>query len=546
MRFGLSGLVLLAAFQIQAAQNPIRFNTIGFLPGLAKQASVAVAAATNFSVVRVADGKVVFTGELLGPRTNADTSELLRTADFSSLNQTGMFQLDVTGVGRTSPFRIAADVYDRPYVLAQQAFYLWRCGTAVRGTNDGQIFTHAACHTNDAWLDFVTSQRERRASAGGWHDAGDYNKYVVNAGITVGVLLRAWEDFQPKLEKIPLGLPEAGRRLPEFLAEIKWELDWLFTMQMTNGAAYHKVSTPNFGPFIQPEAETTPRYFAPWSTEATANFAGMMAAAARIYAPYDEPFAQRCRAAAELAYAFLGAHPERHKSDQSKFNTGTYAVDDGGARLWAAAEMWQLTGRSDCLQDYERRLKAARVAVPLTWDYYNPGPLGALTYLFSQRPGRDAALLATLQTNLLATAARMVAAAREHGYARPNAVGYGWGFNGQLARQAVLLHAADRVAPKRDYLQTAADAAGFLFGRNVHGRSYVTGVGGQPPLHPHDRCSASDTLAGPWPGYLVGGPHPKPRDWFDELEDYRTNEIAINWNSALVYLLAWLISDSEQ
>jgi endoglucanase len=536
---------LLAGMPVAAVENPIRLNSVGFLPGQVKQASLA-APGTNFSVIRVSDGAVVFSGKAGGPRTNADTGEALFTADFSAVTNAGTFQIEVAGLGRSPAFGIGVDVYQQPYVVAMRAFYLWRCGTAVRGTNDGRVFAHAACHTNDAWLDFATGQHERRLSTGGWHDAGDYNKYVVNAGVAVGVLLRAWEDFGPQLGRIPLQLPEAGGRLPEFLAEIKWELDWLFTMQVTNGAVYHKVSTVSFGPFIKPEEETAPRYFAPWSTEATANFVGIMAAAARAFEPYDAVYAKRCRDAANRSYDFLVAHPERQKSDQSKFATGTYAVGDDGARLWAAAEMWQLIGRAGCLMDFEKRLRATPVPMPVTWDYYNPGPLGCVTYLFSTRAGRDAALVSLLQSNLQATAGRMVVAARAHGYARPNAVGYGWGFNGQVARQAVLLHAANRMAPGPEYFQTAADGAGFLLGRNVLGRSYVTGLGHQPPLHPHDRCSASDSVAGPWPGFLVGGPHPAPRDWFDELEDYRTNEIAINWNAALVYLLAWLGSSPAQ
>lgn len=541
MKAGLPCVVplLLSVVTATAGENPIRFNTVGFQPGFVKQASIAVPA-TNFSILRSGDAKVVFSGAFSGPRTNSDTGEVLFTADFSSLNEPGTFQIEVDGVGRSSCFRIAPEVYRSPYALVMHAFYLWRCGTAVRSTNDGNIYAHAPCHTNDAWLDFATGQNERRASIGGWHDAGDYNKYVVNAGVSVGVLLRAWEDFQPSLKRIPLPLPEAGGSLPEFLAEVKWELDWLLTMQDANGSVFHKVSARAFGGFIKPEQETEPRYFASWSTEATANFVGMMAVAARTFEPYDNKFAERCRTAAEKSYTFLVTQPKRQKSDQSKFSTGTYEVGDEGARLWAAAEMWETTGRAECLQDFEQRLKAVQVAVPVTWDYYNPGPLGCVTYLFSKRAGRDAALVSELKTNLLATAGRMVAAAKAHGYARPSAVGYGWGFNGQLARQAVLLHAANRLSPQPEHLQTAADAAGFLFGRNVHGRSYVTGIGWQPPQHPHDRCSASDALAGPWPGFLVGGPHPSPRDWFDELEDYRTNEIAINWNSALVYLLAWL------
>ncbi len=269
----------------------------------------------------------------------------------------------------------------------------------------------------------------------------------------------------------------------------------------------------------------------------------MMAAAARIYRPHDAAYADRCLRAAERSYGFLVAHPERHKADQSKFSTGPYEVGDGGARLWAAMELWAATGREECLRDGEARLRELQAVVPAKWDYSNPAPLGYLTYLEARRAGRDDSLVALLRSNLVARVDEMVAASAAHGYARPNLVGYGWGYNGQVARQTVLLHAANRVAPRPEYRQTACDAVGYLFGRNVHGRSYVTGLGHQPPLHPHDRCSASDDVAGPWPGFLVGGPHPKPADWFDDQEDYRTNEIAINWNSALVYALAWLVSD---
>jgi endoglucanase len=311
-------------------------------------------------------------------------------------------------------------------------------------------------------------------------------------------------------------------------------------MQDQDGSVFHKVSSQRFGGFVRPEADDAPRYFAPWSSEATANFVAALAGAARIYQAQDPQYAARCLRAAERSFAFLVAHPARHAADQSKFSTGLYAVPDDGARLWAAAEMWAATGRKDCLQDLEMRLRDCPQVFPEKWDYGTPQPLGGLTYLGSTRAGRDEALVGQLRSNLLFRADTIVEAGRTHGYARPGTVGYGWGYNGQLARQAVVLHAADRWSPKPAYRQAAADAVGFLLGRNVHGRSYVTGLGHQPPLNPHDRCSASDDLPGPWPGFLIGGPHPKPDDWPDEQKDYRTGEIAINWNSALVYALAWL------
>ena len=81
-------------------------------------------------------------------------------------------------------------------------FYLWRCGTAVSATYHGKTFAHDACHTNDAWLDFVGGGHTHKDRTGGWHDAGDYNKYTVNAGLTVGTLLRAWEDFGPQIRQV--------------------------------------------------------------------------------------------------------------------------------------------------------------------------------------------------------------------------------------------------------------------------------------------------------------------------------------------------------
>ena len=96
------------------------------------------------------------------------------------------------------------------------------------------------------------------------------------------------------------------------------------------------------------------------------------------------------------------------------------------------------------------------------------------------------------------------------------------------------------IKPSR-YRETCLDALNHLFGRNYYGRSFVTGVGFEPPQQPHDRRSGSNPITEAWPGYLVGGAHPKATDWQDVQGDFRTNEIAINWNAALVYALAaWL------
>jgi hypothetical protein len=130
----------------------------------------------------IADGKTVFQGQATGPVWNPDTQEHVYTADFSKVKEPGDYQLEVPGLGQSAPFRVAADVYREPFYLVMRGFYLWRCGTAVSATYLGETFAHAACHTNDAWLDYVGGVHTNQDSTKGWHDAGDYNKYVVNAG----------------------------------------------------------------------------------------------------------------------------------------------------------------------------------------------------------------------------------------------------------------------------------------------------------------------------------------------------------------------------
>jgi len=550
---------MLAALALPAAQAAdsepilIRLNTVGFLPEAEKLASIA-APCTNFSVLRLPDLSVAFTGKVSGPALNADTGEQLCTADFSGLKKAGDYQLDVPGAGRSAPFHIGADVYRDPYYVTMRGFYLWRCGTAVSGTHLGKTFSHAACHTNDAWLDYVGGGHTNRDGIGGWHDAGDYNKYTVNAGVTVGSLFRAWEDFGPQLRAVRLDLPESGGSLPDFLAELKWELDWLLTIQTPDGSVYHKISTLGFGGFVPPEAETADRYFTPWGSEATADFVAMTAQAARIFRPYDPVYADRCLDAAKRGYQFLQAHPEYHKAEQAGFRTGGYEVNqpnhrDGGIpqnRLWAAAELWETTGSPDALRDLETRIQAVNGHVDADFDWDETKDLGFITYLVSKKAGRDPALVKLVRSNLLATADSIVEAARLDGYARPLGSHYYWGCNGGVARQTLLLMAADRLAHGKDgYRAACLDAVNHLLGRNCYGRSFVTGLGFRPPLHPHDRRDAGEYLNNPWPGYLVGGPHPKATDWHDEQGDYRTNEIAINWNAALVYALAAFLPNAE-
>jgi endoglucanase len=527
----------------QVNDPAVHLNTVGYLPESRKLGTAAVKI-ENFVVRDLKTGRQVMQGTASQTEVRS-AGKPLYEADFSAVTREGTYRIEF-GERGSSEFHVAKDVYNWPFYCVMRAMYLSRCGIEVSAVTGGKRFEHGPCHTEDAYLDFIGGPvGKRKDAAGGWHDAGDYNKYTVNAAFTVGTILTAWEHFHERLAPLKLDIPESGNQTPDFLDEARWELDWLLKMQASDGSVYHKVSTRDFAGYILPQNEREHRYFSPWSSVATADFVAVMAQSSRVYRGVDKDFSERCLIAGKKGYTFLQSHYEAHQPDLSAFHTGRYEAADPDHRLWAAAELWETTGDTDVLRDCEKRLDSTRsdsqtnsLAVDADWDWSNVRNLGAFTYVRSKRRERDPATVARVRNDTLRVADGIAEAAVRHPYGRPLGNKYYWGCNGTVARQTINLNVAYELTSDGRYRDTMLDALNHLFGRNPYGRSYVTGLGRRPPLFPHDRRSAGDKANVPWPGYLVGGPWPKPTDWLDDKDNYQTNEIAINWNSALVYALA--------
>ena len=97
---------------------------------------------------------------------------------------------------------------------AMTGIYGQRCGTAVRitiGERHAGSTAPATCTTPIAQVP-DRRRRSSKPSTGGWHDAGDYGKYVTNGAFTVGMLLAAWEHFQPTLVGAALAADPGARR----------------------------------------------------------------------------------------------------------------------------------------------------------------------------------------------------------------------------------------------------------------------------------------------------------------------------------------------
>lgn len=554
--------LLLLACSVAFAAEPtleIKLDQAGYLPEAPKIAVVAAAKpAAEFLVRRSAGDAVALRGKLSAALPDADSGDAVQLADFSKLAGPGRYYLEVPGVGRSWNFSIGIDVYRRAYYLAMRSYYGQRCGTAVDLGPEFPGYRHDACHPEGAWH-ASSGKTGPRISRGGWHDAGDYGRYVVNSGITTGTLLWTWEMFGARVSPISLNIPESGNGTPDILSEIKWNLDWMLTMQDDDGGVWPKQASERFCGFIMPEKDTLMSYVfgtgqEPYKSScATADFAAVMAIAARAFRPFDRAYADRCLAAARKAWTWVELHPNVLFHNPAGVNTGEYGDSNcADERLWAAAELWRTTGdapyESYFLAHYAEFHPSA--TEPQAWA--NVANLGLWTYVLGG--GKNAAAADAIRQESLAAADRIVERSAANGYRVSLTRGnYEWGSNGTVANYGMQLLVANAFHPDPRYRQAALENLHYLLGRNTFSLSFVTRLGEHPYRHPHHRPSAADNNPEPWPGLLSGGPNPERQDaamqklpanlppakmYLDDEASYSTNEVAINWNAPLVFMLA--------
>jgi endoglucanase len=560
--------ILLSNFAAALAASPtaeIRVDQAGYLPGMPKLAMVvAKVPAKDFSVRKASDGTVVFLGRLTGPVEDADSGDRVQAADFTKLTRSGTYYVEVPGVGRSWDFSIAPDVYSRVYYLAMRSYYGQRCGTAVDLGPEFPGFVYSACHLEGAY--HASSGRSGpKETTGGWHDAGDYGRYIVNSGITTGTLLWTWELFGTRIGRISLNIPESGNSMPDILDEIRWNLDWMLSMQADDGGVWQKQTSLGFCGFIMPEKDKLVSYVIgtgkePFkSTCATADFASVMAIAARVYRPLDAAYSQKCLKAAKRAWTWLEKHPNVTFQNPPGVSTGAYGDPNcGDELLWASAELYRTTGEDIYHRYFLAHYAAFRETVQTVpaEGWANVAPLGLWTYVLGG--GKDAGAADVIRQDAIDAADRFVERTNRNGY-RISMIpkDYVWGSNGVTANYGMQLLVANAINPDPRYVQTAIENLHYMLGRNTFSLSWVTQVGANPCRHPHHRPSGADGIVEPWPGLLSGGPNQNRQDaptknlpqlppakvYLDQEASYASNETCINWNAALVFILASVVPE---
>ena len=557
----------------QKVSDQIKLNQLGFYPNQSKIAIITGKVGPESFCIVTADGAdTLYEGSLGKEMKSAYSSISTRVIDFSSFKKQGDFILRISGGKQSFPFRIGNDVYSNLGKGVLKGFYYLRSAMALdekyagkwsrrAGHSDAVVLIHPSAVTDDR------PAGTKISSPGGWYDAGDYNKYIVNSGITMSTLLSAFEDFPNYFDTLQTDIPESQDKIPDILNEALYNLRWMFTMQDPyDGGVYHKCTNAEFDGMVMPGVTKAPRYVVQKSTAATLDFAAVTAQAARIFRRFKNQLprlADTCLKASANAWLWALKHPaveydqpRLNKEYKPNIETGAYGdriLSDEW--MWAATEMFVTSKNRMYFEVIEQNINDS-VGLP-SWSNVRMLAYYSMLRYQNNLPKYASETVQLMKQRLIKLADQYI----EHvsssafltvmGFSKRDFI---WGSNAVAANQAILLINAYFLTGEKRYVFGALSNLDYLLGRNATGYCFVTGFGGRSPVHPHHRPSVADGVDEPVPGLLVGGPNPGRQDkckyqftdpetcYLDSDCSFASNEIAINWNAPMVYLVNAMVA----
>jgi endoglucanase len=591
--------------------NAIRVNQVGYAPGLNKVATLVSPSTTpvDWSLINSA-GTVVKTGKSVVKGADHASGDNVHTIDFSSYTTPGIgYKLSVadsavdltkTTVANSMKFSIGNDLYSTMKYNAIKYFYHSRSGVPITMPYaDRQDLTRLPGHpsdvlTNAAGTWFSSIGNDTLDVTGGWYDAGDHGKYVVNGGISTWTVYNQYEralykgDVTAKpIADGTMNIPESGNSVPDILDEARFNTELFLKMQIPTGKAYagmvhHKAHDEAWTALaIRPDQDAQKRYLQPPSTAATLNMAAVTSQASRLWAKYDKAFADKCLAASKVAWDAAIANPKIYATMDQGTGGGAYGDDNVTDEFyWAASELYITTGEAKYLDYMKANSSDKYLKMPskltggedkgLTgaFDWGNVAGLGTVSLALVPN-GLPAADVTAAQASIKEAADTFIAIENKEGYGVPieesalsdELSGYAWGSNSFVANNAIVMGYAYDFSKDVKYLNGASTAMDYLLGRNANVQSYVTGYGENPLENPHHRFwsfQADPSFPTAPAGCLSGGPNsglqdpwvkgsgwkpgvrPAAKCFMDNIESWSTNEITINWNAPLAWMSSYM------
>jgi endoglucanase len=484
-------------------------------------------------VRRLADNAVVFSGHPVpwnGGKTQETSGDRGWWFDFSALNAPGEYYIfDEQNRCSSYPFTVAVEVYSDLLKAAQKMFYYNRCNFPKQIPWSGQDWVDRASHLGsgqDAEAQYVNDKNNTstaRDMSGGWYDAGDYNKYVTFAFNPVHVLFTAFEQY-PAAFTDDISIPESGNGIPDLLDELKWEMDWIKSMQEADGGVHIKIGYIDYNSPAPPSADKRPRYYGPVCSSSTIAASGMFAHAALVYSsvPGFTSEIQELNHRAIAAWKWYHANPKCDTCDSQEIKSGDADMpveQQEQLALTAAIYLFALTQEPEYHTYIKQNIRKAREFVIPESAVYDPAQGDALL-LYTRLDGASDSVKDIILSKRRKDAAELpfynyaIADDLYRAFMPPKQ--YHWGSNFPRATIGGVNYdmiglSTDTVDP--NYLQRSINQLHYFHGVNPLNLVYISNVKtlGAENCAMHiwgDWYSCYTPWAGnPPPGFVTGGPN---------------------------------------
>ena len=519
-------------------------------PMVGYDSSDSYTAATMYEIKKQSDSTVVSSYSPVlwkGGMQHDQSGDKCWWLDFSSLSTVGDYFITEAGKDTGSyAFSIRDSVYDRVLKEAVRTFYYQRCGTPKSLPWADYRWTDVACHVDalqdkDCRLVSDTSAATSRDLSGGWHDAGDHNKYINFTDVAVHDLLSAYEEH-PAVWGDDYDIPESGNGIPDILDETKWELDWMLKMQKSDGSELHKVSVTQWGgSTCPPSSEKLVRRYAPATASATINACGVFAHAAIVFGNLPDKrmqaYADTLRQAAEDAWNWIDTHPGDIPSNYDNAGFVNAVAEDDSYTQYAnitaaSAYLLVLTGDTTKYRTYfdghytdTHLFQWTSIAI-----YFKDPQINSALLYYSISPYSSPAVVTAIRDKYMEAATNSFSNFDIINKYNDSTDAYraylyncGWGSNayrayGGTAFTNIVRYGLDTINDS-SHLDAARGYLHFLHGTNPLQQFYLSnlrsiGAEHSVPEFYHGWFADStgydnvdSCLYGPAPGYLVGGPN---------------------------------------
>jgi len=580
-------------------------NQVCYFPKRAKKATLLSDSSkpVDFEVIDES-GKTVYEGKSTPFGHDKDSDDEVHIIDFTDLDKEGTYHIEAEDGSESRDFEICgSETYSSLLYDSLNYFYQNRSGIEIESdfisSGEASELARAAGHPKDmAEIEQTWGYSGSSGSidvTGGWYDAGDHGKYVVNGGFSLWLMQNQYETalkygFEDAYGDGTMLLPENTNGTPDLLDEARWEMEWMLKMIVESGEykgmAYHKAHDEKWTALgIAPADDDMKRIVKPPTTAATLNLAACGAQAARLWKDYDSDFAEQCLTAAKNAFAAAKKHPEMYAPLDESIGGGAYGDTDVEDEFcWAALELFITTGDEDYYDEATENKFFLDVPQTLgggesvdtvgSFDWGNTGGLATLSAALNTDKF-DKGDAEIIQEAIVSAADNFISLEENQGYGVPygqsklsyndSDEGYIWGSNSFVTDNAIVMAYAYLLTKDEIYLDGAIGGMDYILGRNAMDYSYVTGYGTHAIEYPHHRYWArqiDETFPKAPNGVMCGGPNsgmqdpwvqgsgwkkgeiPPQKCYLDNIEAWSVNECTINWNASLAWLAGFTAQEA--